>query len=348
MNDILMDRFFDLTLALLCTARREGNAFENLNPAWERTLGWTREELCSRSFTSFIHPEDLQRTFDVISKMDEGAPAVHFENRYLHKDGSWVWLSWVSVLDTGTFYAAAIDVTAYKMAEENLNATNAELKHFAYGASHDLREPLRGILGHLALVDSSPLDASSAQSLDYVRKAAQQMQQFLDGIMSYSRVAGGASKTSRVSMAKVLQDAMTLLDAAIRESNASVQTEGLLPSLLVDPAQMTQVFQNLLGNAVKYRAPGKHPTIVVRCRKVGGGWCFDVEDDGVGFDAKYAEKAWLIFQRLHPPSEYGGTGIGLALVRRIVNLHNGRTGIRSEPGKGTTAWFWLPGGDESS
>ena len=342
MHEALMGRFFDMTLALFGTARREGNTFENMNPAWERTLGWTREELCSRSFISFVHPDDVQPTLDMISEMDDGAPAVHFENRYQHKDGSWVWLSWVTVLEDGVYYAAAIDVTPYKVSEAMVSAANAELKQFAYGASHDLREPLRGISGHLALVDGTGLDAQSLESLQYAKAGAQQMQRLLDGLLSYTRVAAAVSQPAIVSMAKVFQDSLMQLDAAIRESNASIHSDGVMPSLYVDATQMTQVFQNVLANAIKYRKPGQPPSITVNSRPQSGGWLFEVVDDGVGLEPKDTERAFVIFQRLHRRSEYEGAGIGLALVKRIVHQHRGRSGIRSEPGNGTTMWFWLP------
>ncbi|MSQ84387.1 MAG: PAS domain S-box protein [Myxococcales bacterium] len=338
----LMDKFFDLTLAMLCTARRDGNAFENLNPAWERTLGWSREELCSKSFLDFIHPDDVPSTFAVIAKMDEGAPAVHFENRYRHKDGSWVWLSWVSVLEGGTYYATAIDITPYKQALATLVETNTHLKHFAYAASHDLREPLHGISGHLSLIDSSGLDEQSQESLGFVRQGATRMQQLIDGLTTYARISVPNGSRVPVSMAVILQEATFAVAQSAVEAQAAIRTEGAMPFLSVDAGPMSQVFQNLLSNAIKYRKPTKSPVISVRSVPVDNGWRFEVEDDGVGFDPRYADRAFAIFQRLHPRSEYEGTGIGLAIVERVVQLHGGHVGIRSQLGQGTTAWFWLP------
>lgn len=337
----LMDKFFDMTLALLCTARRDGNAFENINPAWERALGWTREELCSRSFIEFIHPDDLSATFAIIGKMDDGAPAVHFENRYKHKDGSWVWLSWVSVLDAGIYYAAAIDVTLHKQALAALEDTNAQLKHFAYAASHDLREPLLGILGHLSLVDRAGLDPQSLESLGFVQQGAERMQGLIVGLTSYARIATTTGPRTHTSLALVLQQATQAVAQSVAEARASIVTEGSLPFLRVDPELMVQVFQNLLSNAIKYRKPGHAPQVVIRSRREDNGWRFEVQDDGVGFDQHHADRAFTIFQRLHARSQYEGTGIGLALVKRIVQLHGGRVGIDSQVGQGTTAHFWL-------
>lgn len=333
--------FFDVSMALLCTADAETNTFVDLNPAWESVLGWTRAELRSRPFTELLHPDDKAPTFAIIQEMlDQGRLAVNFENRYLHKDGHWVWLSWFGRIDEGVFYSSARDITAYKEAAERLEQANQELRHFAYAASHDLAEPLRGIVGHLSLLDNEPLSADVRERVASVQGAAIRMKGLLDGLLRLSRVESAGEAGRVVSMARPLQDAMETLGDRIAETGAELTTEGSWPSLRVDRDQMTQVFQNLLSNSLKYHKGV--PRIAVRAEQEGQGFRFSVTDDGVGFDPRRADRAFQLFQRLHRRSQFPGMGIGLALVKRIVHRHRGTVGITSAVGEGTTAWFWLP------
>ena len=143
-------------------------------------------------------------------------------------------------------------------------------------------------------------------------------------------------------MEVALAYAQDVLAAAIEESDARIEHTGVWPTLVMDVNQIAAVFQNLLGNAIKYRRPGVRPKIIVASTRGHSGWRFEVRDNGVGFDGERAGRAFQIFQRLHRRSLYDGMGVGLALVKRIVQRHGGEVGIESEPGVGTTAWFWLP------
>jgi PAS domain S-box-containing protein len=337
-----LQRFFDISLGLLVTADEDGLRFADMNPVWESTLGWTREELRSRPFTEFIHPDDLQPTFDIIARMAEGEKAINFENRYLHKDGSWVWLSWAGVLRDGTFYAAARDVTDYKRAVEALEQANVELGQFAYAASHDLQEPLRAITGHLGFVNLEGMDTETRQSLEFVMAGAKRMKAIIDGLLEYSRIETAGARFEPVAMGGPLQGAMDALADAVRRSEAQIEIQGTLPTLPVDRSQITQVFQNLLANAIRYRKDGAHPEIVVRAERDGQGYTFSVADKGIGFEQGSDDRAFQIFQRLHRRSRFDGLGIGLALVKRIVQRHSGRAWIKSAVDEGTTAYIWLP------
>lgn len=338
-----LKHFFEVSLSLLCTADAATTTFVDLNPAWERTLGWSLDELRSRPFTAFIHPDDLAPTFAVITEMvDQGRDAVNFENRYRHKNGTWVWLSWYGVVKDGTFYSAAQPITAYKHALEALSQANAELSHFAYAASHDLQEPLRAITAHLEFVDPAAFDPETRRSLAFVRAGGQRMQQLLDGLLAYARIDSSPREPSHVPMTRPLHAAIDGLHRAIQESGASVDISGTWPTLNVDEVQVVSLFQNLLANAIKYRKPGSAPRIAVAAEPDGEGFTFRVRDDGVGFTAANPERAFQLFQRLHRGSAYEGMGVGLALVKRIAIRHGGRVGIESTVDVGTAVWVWLP------
>ena len=330
-------------MSLLATADAETGAFVDLNPAWETTLGWSLEELRARPFIEFIHPDDLAPTNAIVEDMIlRSLPAVNFENRYLHKDGHWVWLSWVGVVDGDRFYSAARDITDYKETQMALQLANDELRQFGYAASHDLREPLRTIQGHLSHIDSTAMAPQNRQSFEFVLGAAARMKDMLDAILSYSRVDAEGRTLEFASVELPLQHAQEALNARIKETGATITVQGAWPTLGMDVPQLAAVFQNLLSNAIKYRQPGASPEIIVTASRSEGGWRFEVRDNGVGFDSSRAKRAFQIFQRLHRRSRYDGLGVGLALVKRIVQRHGGRVGIESELGMGTTAWFWLP------
>ena len=327
---------------MLCTAAEDGLRFADLNPEWERTLGWSLEELRSRPFTDFIHPDDLEPTYAIIREMREGAPALNFENRYRAKDGSWVWLSWASVLRGGVFYAAVRDVTAYKEVVEALEERNAELGQFAHAASHDLQEPLRAIIGHLGYVRTEGLDEDSLRALRSVGDGAARMQELLEGLLAYARIDTQGKRFQPTAMSEPIEGAITSLNDAIQRSGARVTVQEMLPRLAVDTAQMSQVFQNLIANAVKYHKPDVAPEVTITAEPDGAGFRFCVADNGVGFEQSRAERAFVMFQRLHRRSQYDGLGVGLALVRRIVQRHGGRTWLEGAVGRGACAYVWLP------
>ncbi len=339
-----LKHFFDLSLSLLCTADAETGYFVDLNPAWEATLGWTVEELLARPFVEFIHPDDLAPTFAIIEDMvQRGLSAVNFENRYQHKDGHWVWLSWVGVVRDGTFYSSAHDITLYKATLAKLEQANDELQQFNYAVSHDLREPLRAITGHLGVVETVGLPEDVSRTFSFVDRAASRMKAMLDSLNDYLEIDRVGGALSPVDMKEPLLGAIESLHAAIAESSALIEIEGHWPSLAVDAAQISEVFQNLLANSIKYRKAGEPARITVSARPESMGWRFAVEDEGIGFKPERGKRAFLMFQRLHRRSEYEGMGVGLALVKRIVLRHGGQVGITSEPDRGTEAWFWLPG-----
>lgn len=242
-----------------------------------------------------------------------------------------------------------LDITDRKRAEEALILTaeqmkrsNEELEQFAYVASHDLQEPLRVVTGYVQLIDrkyKGKLDADADQFILYIVDGVTRMQQLITDLLNYSRVGSRGAAFGRTDMQAVLGRALANLKAVIDETGATV-TSDPLPIVHGDETQLAQLLQNLIGNGVKFR--GDHPPqIHISARRAGNRWEFAVRDNGIGIDKQYWDQIFVIFQRLHTRQQYAGTGIGLAICKRIVERHGGRIWLDSEPGHGTTFHFTL-------
>jgi signal transduction histidine kinase len=224
-----------------------------------------------------------------------------------------------------------------------LARSNEELEQFAYAASHDLREPLRTIAGHLKVLaehTESDLDPEDRKSLDHSREATGRMQRLIDGLLAYARVSTQGHPFVPAAMDRVLEHALQNLDAALVDAGATV-TADPLPTVFGDEVQLTQLLQNLIANAVKFRGDAP-PVVRVTAQPNEGEWIFSVEDNGIGIPPEQQDRIFRLFQRLHTQRERPGTGIGLAMCRRIVERHGGRIWIESRPGEGSTFRFSLP------
>jgi signal transduction histidine kinase len=230
---------------------------------------------------------------------------------------------------------------------DDLARSNRELEQFAYVASHDLQEPLRMVASYTQLLAhryGDKLDQDARDFIAYAVDGATRMSQLIEDLLTYSRTTSNARSAAVVDTRNAFSLALRNLQAAILESGAEVVC-GDLPPVLADAVQIVQVFQNLVGNAIKFRTPGVPPRVHIEARRSPDHprqWLFRVADNGIGIDPKYFERVFVIFQRLHAREKYAGTGIGLALCQRIVERHKGRIWIESEPGKGTTFLFTLP------
>jgi PAS domain S-box-containing protein len=248
------------------------------------------------------------------------------------------------------FLIVARDVTERKRMEQRLDSTladlqrsNAELEQFAYIASHDLQEPLRMITSYVQIIEedyTGKLDADADEYIAFTVDGAKRMQTLIDDLLAYSRVGTRGEPFMPTSMNRVLSEAIANLEVAIEESHAVV-THDQLPTVLGDESQLIQLFQNLLGNAIKFRGDDA-PMIHVGVEETKDGWVFSVRDNGIGIDIQYAERIFTVFQRLHARDDYPGTGIGLAVVKKIVERHGGRIWVESEPAQGSTFYFTLP------
>lgn len=230
-----------------------------------------------------------------------------------------------------------------KKTNEALERSNLELQRFAYIISHDLQSPLRSISGFLQLLQMDYKEKLDQQADDWIRRAiqaTQQMHALIRDLLEYSRVDSEPRPFQQVRFQEVIDNVLELLDSAIREAGARV-TCSELPVVIGDRAQLVQLMQNLIGNALKYRGE-RTPEIAVSAEPDGSEWVFSVRDNGIGIEPRHYEKIFEIFQRLHDQSRYPGTGIGLAICRRVVQRHGGRIWLESGPGEGSVFYFTVP------
>jgi light-regulated signal transduction histidine kinase (bacteriophytochrome) len=239
------------------------------------------------------------------------------------------------------------DITERKRAEEQLRRTlaelersNRDLEQFAYVASHDLQEPLRMVSSYTRLLAQRYQDRLDQDARDFIGFAvdgATRMQRLIQDLLAYSRISSHGADLVLTDTEAVLRNALENLGATIRDTAALV-THDALPAVPADPVQLTQVFQNLVGNALKFRGEAP-PRVHVAAALEDEAWVFSVADNGIGIDPQYFDQIVLIFRRLHPGHRYPGTGIGLALCQRIVQRHGGRIWVESAPGRGSTFYF---------
>jgi two-component system, chemotaxis family, sensor kinase Cph1 len=242
------------------------------------------------------------------------------------------------------------DITERKKAEEalrivaeNLTRSNSELEQFAYVASHDLQEPLRMVTSYTQLIEQrykGKLDADADEFIGYAVDGANRMRRLIDDLLSYSRVNKRGNPFRPTESQLALDVALKNLQRSIEE-NGAVVTHDQLPEVMADEGQLVQLLQNLIGNAIKFHAK-EPPRVHVSAKHLQEKeYLFSVQDNGIGIDPQYFDRLFKIFQRLHTKEEYPGTGIGLALCKRIVERHGGRIWLESQPGKGTTVYFTL-------
>ncbi|HMJ02593.1 MAG TPA: ATP-binding protein, partial [Conexibacter sp.] len=226
-----------------------------------------------------------------------------------------------------------------------LARSNAELEQFAYVASHDLQEPLRKVASFCQLIEQrygDQLDERGRQYVDFAVDGAKRMQQLINDLLAFSRVGRGAVEQPLVDGDDVLRQALASLAESVEQSGARIDA-GPLPRVRAEPALLAAVFQNLIGNALKFRADGRPPHVEISARRGEGEWLFTCADDGIGVESEYADRIFMIFQRLHPKDAYAGTGIGLAMCRKIVEYLGGRIWLDTDVGDGRTTFrFTLP------
>lgn len=229
-----------------------------------------------------------------------------------------------------------------------LEQSNAELQQFAYVASHDLQEPLRMVVSFLQLLKKryvGKLDSEADEFINFAVDGGIRMQQLIQDLLTYSRVGGRDLALEAVDTATVVDDVVLELRPTIEESRARV-TRGRLPKVTADPLQLGRVFQNLIANGLKFHGE-KAPRVHVDAEALADTWLFSVKDNGIGIPPDQFDRIFRIFQRLHSQSEYPGTGIGLAICKRIVERHSGRIWVESAAGEGTTFYFTIPDGQLS-
>ena len=236
------------------------------------------------------------------------------------------------------------DETKNKQLQDALTESNMALEQFAYVASHDLQEPLRTVSTYAELLTrryKNKLDAEAVDFLDLIVKGGRRMSALVQDLLTYARVQTEMDRLSSYSLDQDIETALTQLQGLIAESQAVV-THDPLPTIQVDQGQMVRLFQNLIGNALKYRKPDVPPVIHVSAQQQDSMWMITVQDNGIGFDAQDAKQIFSPFKRLHAEQDYPGSGVGLAICRRIVERHGGRIWADSQPGQGASFHFTLP------
>lgn len=295
-----------------------------------------------------IHRDD--RVTEKWAKSVATGVPFELEARLRGKDGEFRWFMMRSIPmkdESGRilkWFGTSTDIHEHKILQLDLRSANQDLEQFAYSATHDLQEPLRTIKIYsqlLAMKHRVAVSGEAVMFLDYITKAATRMEMLVRDLFAYSQIPRQVVASETTDAAEVLQATLADLAAAIAESGAAISADPL-PSVRMSYTHLKQLFQNLIGNAIKYRAPGRPPAIHIAAERDNDLWVFTVRDNGIGIENEYKEQIFGLFTRLHSSDRYSGTGIGLAICQRIVERYHGRIWVDSEPGCGSSFRFTLP------
>ena len=323
-------------------------------------LGYPAEKIAKdwNYLTAQFHPGDLKI---IESRLEEwmkggGHGILHLEFRCRRADGTYVWLEDHKIKvesDNGKFSIAGvlINVTEHKLSEDKLKkladklqASNKELEQFAYVASHDLQEPLRMVASYIQLLQrryKSQLGAEADEFINYAVDGVVRMKSLINDLLIYSRVNTQEFAKEETDINEILNQVKNNLRGLIEDNNAEIVYSGL-PTIPANNLQMTQLFQNLISNAIKFRKKDENPVVKVNAQKTSNEWLFSVSDNGIGIDKEFSDRIFIIFQRLHNYNEYPGTGIGLAICKKILEKIGGHIWVESEPDNGSTFNFTVP------
>ena len=304
-----------------------------------------------------MHAEDLPRVDEQVRRCRQDGKPLEVQYRIIWPDGSlhWVETRGVFLHDSDgkatRLLGVVMDITDRKQAEEALRKmseelarSNKDLASFAHIASHDLQEPLRMVSSFMNLLQDrykGQLDDKAQEYIGYAVDGATRMFALIRDLLAYSKVGDKSKALVPMDLVAVVNVVKADLKLTIEESNAVISADPL-PTVVADEAQMRQLFQNLIGNAIKFRVKDRRPEVHIGARQEAGAWLFHVKDNGIGIPLEQQNRLFGVFQRLHTRGEYPGTGIGLAICKRIVERHGGKIWIESKDGKGSTFSFTLP------
>ncbi len=334
----------------------QDDKFVYVNPRMTEIFGYSQSEIIGKAVPDLVVQEDREMVSQRLQERVSGkVQSAHYVFHGLCKDGRIISAEVAGARTTYGGRPAIIgslqDVTQRVAMEEamqrlanELALSNQDLEQFAFVASHDLQEPLRMVSSHLDLIRmhlQGKLDAETAESMGYAVDGAARMQAMIHDLLAFSRAGRKDKGFVRTDLQHVVSEALHNLQVCIEETGAVIEI-GSLPTLQAEPGQMMQLFQNLLNNAIKYRRKEVPPRVEVGSRREDGAWLFWVKDNGIGIPQQDLHRIFMIFQRLHTHREYPGTGIGLAICKRIVEFHHGRIWAESNMGEGSTFFFTLP------
>ena len=369
-KDRLLRRFFDLPFVGMAISSPTSKQWLQVNDRLCEILGYTREELLGKTWTEVTHPDDLEADLGEFQRVLDGASeGYHIERRYLRKDGG--------VVDTALdvrclrradgmveFFIATIeDISERKRAEAEihrlnadleqrvrqrtaeLEALNKELETFAYSVSHDLKAPLRGIDGYSRLLleeHAAALNEEGRQFLVNVRRGAEQMGELIEDLLAYSRLERRDLRVGRLSPDEVVGKVVSMYAEEARARGVELRASVVCASVSADPDGLEMALRNLLDNAFKFSAGVAHPRVEIGGRQENAHCLLWVRDNGIGFDMKFHDRIFEIFQRLQRAEDYPGTGIGLSLARKAMRRMGGEVWADSAPGAGATFYLRLP------
>ena len=325
--------------------------FRLVNRQLAYILGYEEDELIGRPSLGFVLAEDRDTVRENAVSMLKGGCSLGYEFRVVNKQAK---IKWVMETVVPIYYrrkratlGSLIDVTERKQMEERLKqitdemqCSNTELEQFAYVISHDLQEPLRMVSSYTQLLAkrySNKLDADADEFIAYAVDGAKRMQTLLHDLLDYSRVGTRGKPFSLVNCEHIVEQAMANLKIAIEECGASVSYD-VLPTIMGDEGQLVRLFQNLIGNAIKFRQE-EAPQVYISAQRRNNMVTFSVKDNGIGIDRQHSQSIFEIFRRLHTKEEYPGTGMGLAICKKIVERHGGHISVQSQLGQGSTFYF---------
>ena len=334
----------------------DGNARTTYaNRAMARMLSYSELEMFGRSLFDFMEAGEKQKALDNVERRKQGISEKH-EFKFKTKDGKdiWTYMSTNPVMDEKgnllSCCALVYNITDRKKSDqqmlqltEDLKRSNQELEQFAYVASHDLQEPLRAVTSYTQLLAQryqGNLDEKADKYINYIVDGATRMQQLINDLLAYSRLGTQGKKFELADCNAAVQQSLRNLQIAIAEKKAAITCDAM-PTVMADESQLVQLFQNLIANSIKF-CRQDIPLIDIAARRRENEWLFYVRDNGIGIDPEYADRIFIIFGRLHGRREYPGTGIGLAMCKRIVERHGGRIWVESQEGKGATFCFTIP------
>jgi PAS domain S-box-containing protein len=331
-----------------------------INPAASKMLGLNGGQIVGRPMEQIVHHTmsdglPFAKASPILTILEDGVPRQGTEELFRRNDGTSIPVDYLGtpIVERGELIGSVVsfrDVTERQRAEQalaekarELARSNTELEQFAYVASHDLQEPLRMVSSYTQLLArryKGKLGSDADDFIAYAVDGAARMQRLIQDLLTYSRVGTKGREFVPADCEKLLDQVLGDLKVAIEESGAVV-TRDALPIVRGDETQIGQLLQNLIGNALKFHNQ-ESPHVHVSSKRNGKEWIFSVRDNGIGIDAQYAERIFVIFQRLHRRDEYPGTGIGLAVCKKIVERHGGRIWVESNQEKGATFYFTLP------